>query len=183
MAEPKLLLEFLIVAFDDPAVFGHPTNSESATFVGKLESQYLEGSASLLGHSMVATLPHAALLASNRDERDVEGCKPRPQFLVDSWPPDQVFRTPAQLKDSDQQFFRHPFERANNGSNPTRPFLPSRAISRERPRVHFSDHTEFAAVLRRTMALIPHIPFSHPELSAARDQESTFRIIRGSLLF
>jgi hypothetical protein len=50
-------------------------------------------------------------------------------------------RTPAQLKDSDREFFRHRFERADNGSYPTRPFLPSRAISRETPRVHFSDHT------------------------------------------
>ena len=31
------------------------------------------------------------------------------------------------------------------------------------------------------MAPIPRVPFSHPELSAARRQESTFRTIRDSV--
>ena len=52
MAEPDLLLEFLIVALDAPAQLGEIDQTVERDLSGNVESQYLVGSLSPLGHSI-----------------------------------------------------------------------------------------------------------------------------------
>ena len=52
VAEAELLLEFLIVALDAPAQLGEIDQPREADVSGRVESQYLVGSFSPLGHSI-----------------------------------------------------------------------------------------------------------------------------------
>jgi len=52
VSEAELLLEFLIVAFDAPAQLARSTRRSKIMSSGSVESQYLVGSVSPLGHSI-----------------------------------------------------------------------------------------------------------------------------------
>jgi hypothetical protein len=53
LAQPEFLFEFLIIALDDPTLFGQRDQILQIAVAGRVDSQYLLGSASPLGHSMI----------------------------------------------------------------------------------------------------------------------------------
>ncbi len=52
MAQAKLLLEFLVIALDAPTQFGDRHQFARGKEAARLDSQYLAGSFSSLGHSI-----------------------------------------------------------------------------------------------------------------------------------
>ena len=52
MTEAEFLLEFLVVALDDPTMFGQAHQVSKLVSAGSVESQYLVGADSELGHSI-----------------------------------------------------------------------------------------------------------------------------------